>query len=102
MQVVPIGDMPSQTFTMMLGGQACRLRIVTRRGWLYLDLYILDVLIVAGARCLNQVRIVRDAYLGFVGDLMFQDTQGSNDPTSPGLGARFQLVYLEAADLAEQ
>jgi hypothetical protein len=44
---------------------------------------------------------VRSAYLGFVGDLCFFDTQGTEDPTSPGLGTRYLFVYLEAADLVD-
>ncbi len=100
MQTIPIADVPAQILSVSLGGQSCRLRIVTRRESMFLDLYIDDVLIVAGSICLNLVPIVRSAYLGFVGDLLFQDLQGTSDPLSPGLGSRFQLVYVEAADLA--
>ena len=39
------------------------------------------------------------SYLGFVGDLMFSDTQGTSDPSSPGLGTRYLLMYIEASDL---
>jgi hypothetical protein len=55
--------------------------------------------------CLNRKRLlVNRQYLGFVGDFMFVDTQpppGTNgeDPQWEGLGTRFQLVYIEAADL---
>ena len=44
-------------------------------------------------------RIVRDLYLGFVGDFIWFDTQGSSDPIYMGLGSRFILVYLAPADL---
>ena len=50
--------------------------------------------------CEDRNRIVRDLYLGFVGDLCFMDTQGTTDPVSPGLGLRYVLVYLDAFDLA--
>lgn len=66
---------------------------------LYLDLYVNDALIIGGVLCLNANVIVRDAYLGFTGDLAFYDTQGTSDPVSTGLGGRYVLMYLEAADL---
>lgn len=44
--------------------------------------------------------IVRSAYLGFIGDLAFIDTQGTSDPIYAGLGTRFQLVYLFPVDVA--
>lgn len=46
----------------------------------FLDLYVSDVLVIGGVICHNGVRIVRDAYLGFVGDLAVIDTTGTLDP----------------------
>ena len=100
MQNIPLNDAPSQILSVTLGGQACRLRLFTRDGALYLDLYIADVLTVSGAPCLRGVPVVRAAHLGLAGDLVFRDSQGLTDPSSPGLGSRYQLVYLEAAELA--
>ena len=76
----------------------------TSRTWLYpavvyFDLYVSNVLIVAGVACLNGVALVRSSYLGFVGDLAFYDTQGSSDPVYQGLGTRYQLVYLLPGDV---
>ena len=100
MQTFPLADVPSQILSVSAGSQSCRLRIFTRRADLYLDLYVADTLVLSGAPCRDGVPIVRDAYLGFIGDLMFVDTQGSSDPSTSGLGSRFSLVYCEAADLA--
>jgi hypothetical protein len=99
MLTIPLADVPSQVVSASLGGQSVRMRLFTRRSGLYLDLYVANTLVLAGARCMDAVPIVRDAYLGFVGDLMFIDSQGSDAPSSPGLGTRFSLVYAEAADL---
>jgi hypothetical protein len=66
---------------------------------LFCDLSVNNVLIIGGVLCFNLNRIVRDLYLGFVGDLMFSDTQGTSDPLSPGLGSRYQLFYLTLTDL---
>ena len=100
MQTIPLTDVPSQTLYVVLAGQSCRIDVYLRATGLYVDLYRDDVVLVAGSLCVNGVRIVRDAYLGFTGDLTFIDVQGVEAPTSPGLGTRFLLVYLEAADLA--
>lgn len=67
---------------------------------LYLDLFVNGVPVVNGVVCQNLNRVVRMEYLAFIGDLMWQDTQGANDPISPGLGARFLFCYLEANDVA--
>ncbi len=66
---------------------------------LFVDVYLGPTLVIGGVICENRNRIVRSAYLGFVGDLAFVDSQGSEDPVYTGLGGRWQLVYLEEADL---
>lgn len=99
MQTVPLTAVASQTLNAVLGNQNCTLNIYTLSTGLFMDVLINNAPILSGALCLNQVSIIRDAYLGFVGDLVFTDTQGANDPDYTGLGSRYQLIYLEAADL---
>lgn len=100
MQTIPIADVPSQTLNSSLAGQSCRIELYLRHSGLYVDLYRDDALIVGGSICVNGVRVVRDAYRGFSGDLLFIDTLGVDDPTTPGIGSRFSLIYLSAADIA--
>lgn len=95
-QVVPLLAVPSQTLTVRLGSQPCTLHVYQKSTGLYVDLYASDVLIIGGVVARNGVRIVRDAYLGFVGDLAFADTQGADDPESTGLGTRWILAYVGA------
>jgi hypothetical protein len=97
---VPIQAVPAQTFTTTLGNQNCRINIYQKNTGLFLDLYVNDALIIGGVICQNANPIVRDAYLGFIGDLAFLDLQGTTDPVSTGLGSRYSLIYLEASDLA--
>lgn len=99
MQTVPLTAMPSQTLNAVLGNQNCTLNVYTLSTGLFIDVLINGIAVISGVLCLNQVRTVRDAYLGFVGDLIFTDTQGTNDPDYTGLGSRYQLIYLEADDL---
>ena len=99
MQTVPIQAVANQTLQVQLGTQACSLNIYQQTYGLYVDVYVNNVLIIAGVIAENLNRIVRSVYLGFVGDFAFVDTQGSSDPIYTGLGDRYQLIYLEPADL---
>lgn len=99
MLTVQIQDVFSQVVNVQLGGQSCTLNIYQKSTGLFIDVLVNNVQIVGGVICQNINRIVRDLYLGFIGDLVFYDTQGNNDPSSPGLGTRYQLVYLTPTDL---
>jgi len=99
MKTVPLSQVPSQTLKTTLDDQNCTIKVYTLSTGLYMDLSVDGSPILTGALCLNKVRIVREAYLGFVGDLAFMDTQGSADPVYTGLGSRFVLLYLEPSDL---
>ena len=99
MQTLPLTASPSQTLNAVLGNQNCTLNVYTLSMGLFIDVLINGNAVISGVLCLNQVRIVRDEYLGFLGDLVFTDTQGTNDPDYTGLGSRYQLIYLEASDL---
>lgn len=101
MQVIPTQPIPNQTLQAQLNGQACTIDIFQYAYGLFLTLTIGTAPpIVASVIGENLNRIVRDLYLGFVGDLSFVDTQGQSNPIYTGLGSRWQLVYLTPADLA--
>lgn len=100
MQTIPLLDTYAQSFKVTLGGQPCQIELAQKSTGMFLSLSINDAPIVTGVACRNMTRMVRSDYLGFVGDLAFLDTQGNEDPSSPGLGTRFVLQYLEASDLA--
>ena len=100
MQIVPIIDTASQTLRATLGGQSCTVNVYQKSTGLYCDVYVADVLVIGGVVCENVNRIVRDPYLGLIGDLLFLDTHGASNPATPGLGSRFVLIYMTAADVA--
>ncbi|MCY1196905.1 hypothetical protein D9M72_82610 [compost metagenome] len=66
---------------------------------LFLDLMVNHDPVAMAVLCHDRVRLIREVYSGFVGDLAFVDTQGREAPTYTGFGGRFQLMYLEASDL---
>lgn len=99
MQIIPLASVPSQDLTVQLDSQNCQIAVYTLNTGLYLDLSIDNAPVIIGALCHDRCLLVRQAYLGFVGDLSFIDTQGTDDPVYTGLGDRWSLLYLEPADL---
>jgi hypothetical protein len=63
---------------------------------LFVDVYVNDALVIGGVAARNDDPIVRSAYLGFLGDLYFHDTQGASDPTYGTLGTSHVLLYAGA------
>lgn len=92
--VIPISASPSQTFDVALAGQTCTVSLDWRDGYgMFLSLMIGDSSICYGRICLDRVPIIRRVGSGLAGDLMFQDTQGVEDPRPDGLGSRWELIY---------
>lgn len=99
MMLIPIQALPNQNLQVQLANQPCTIELIQTAYGLICNLYISSTLIIGGVLCENLNRIVRSLYLGFIGDLVFNDTQGTSDPDYTGLGMRYQLIYLEASDL---
>lgn len=120
MITVPLADVPAQSLNITLDGQAVTLNLYTlpRSAQWYslgqpntyqqpgqINTLFMDVLfggnpVLTCIQCGNLQRLLEATqYTPFVGDFVFVDTQASADPVSPGLGTRYQLIYLEAADL---
>ena len=97
--IVPLKAVPSQTMQILLGGQSCDLTIFQLDYGLFMTVAIAGQDVINSVICRNLNRIVRSLYLGFSGDFVFQDTQGTDDPVYTGLGTRFLLYYLSAAEL---
>jgi hypothetical protein len=97
--IVPLTATASQSLQIVLSNQSCQLNVYQKFFGLFMDVSVNDSLIIGGVICQNDNRIVRDLYLGFIGDFAFFDTQGGNDPVSTGLGSRYQLWYLTPTDL---
>lgn len=92
-QIIPIIAVPYQSFTIQLGTQNCAINLYQLSTGLFFDLTVNNQNIVNTMICLNLVGLVRDEYNGFIGQLAFVDTEGTNDPSYDGLGSRYQLIY---------
>lgn len=99
MLVIPLTAVPNQVEVVPLDGNSVQLAVNQRSNGLYIDVFMNGLPIVLGVICENLNRIIRGRYLGFPGELFFDDTQGTDDPDYTGLGARFQLFYIEASEI---
>lgn len=100
MQTVPLQPVPAQQLQIVLGGQNCQIAVYQKMSGLYVDLNSNGDDISVGVIARDVVPLTV-SYSGFIGNLLFTDTQGSQDPTYEGLGSRYQLVYLTADEYAQ-
>lgn len=106
MLTIPLQAEPSQIVNVVLANQPCTIDVYQKDTGLFLDLYVNSGLIIGGVACRYWTRMVRNIYLGFAGDLAWLDTQGVPgsqvnpplDPTYDGIGSRYFLMYLTAAE----
>ena len=96
MLTIPLAAVPSQSLSVSVAQQSVGLRIYQKSSGLFLDLFIAGSPIMSGVLCRDLVYLVREAYLGFTGDLTFMDTEGGDDPQYSGLGTRWLLLYIES------
>ena len=100
MLTIPTQAVPSQQLQVVLANQNCQIAIYQKQQGLFVDLNVGGTDISTGVLALDAVPLTWN-YSGFAGNLVIVDTQGSDDPTYDGLGSRYQLVYLTAAEYAE-
>lgn len=94
---IPLLATPSQQFSVILGGQNCQIAIYQKTTGLYFDLTLNDVSVVRAVICKTNNLMLYNHYSGFVGNLIFIDLQGSDDPQYGGLGVRWQLIYTDVS-----
>lgn len=99
MVLIPLQPVPNQSFNVNLNGQYCTLSFYTLSTGFYFDLSVNNIPVLHGVMCVNGTLLIRQTYLGFIGDLAFNDTQGNTDPVYTGLGTRYQLAYFAPSDL---
>jgi hypothetical protein len=99
MLIIPVTSVAAQTLNVVLGGQSCTINLYQKRDVMLCDLLVGATTVMSAVVCHDRVKLVRYPYLGFVGDLVFIDMQGTSDPDYTELGTRYIFCYLEASDL---
>ena len=100
MQSVPLQPVPSQSTKVILGGQNCQILIYQKPQGCFVDVSVNGVDVAVATIARDAVPLISREYAGFIGNLIFIDTQGSDDPSYEGLGDRWTLVYLTAEEYA--
>jgi hypothetical protein len=98
-QVIPLQPVPNQTTQVILNNQSCQIDIWQSPDAMFFSLSVNDGEVVSGQICQNLNLLIRAPYLGFDGDFLFTDTQGSSDPIYTGLGTRYLLFYYASNEL---
>lgn len=86
MLIVPLQAVPNQTVRVQMNGQLCQVNVYQKPAGLFMDLLVDNSPMVMGVICERNNRIVRDAYLGFVGDMAWIDTQAKPTRSMKGSG----------------
>ena len=99
---IPIQAVPSQQLQVVLAGQNVQIAIYEKQAQgLFVDINVNGVDIITAVIAEDANPLNSRTYEPFAGNLVFLDTQGNNDPDWIGLGSRYQLVYLTAAEYDE-
>lgn len=98
MIIVSLVSTPSQAVKIVLGGQKCDIAVYQKTTGLFFDLRVKGKSIVNAVICRDGVGLVTQSHLGFSGNLVFGDMQGSDDPDYTGIGTRFFLFYKESGE----
>lgn len=105
--IISLSKIAVQTCQVTLNQQDTRLFIDTKtiqengdEKATFIDVFLDSQPIILGMLCRDRVPIIQLKYLGFQGDLMFYDKQGTSDPLFYGFSDRFILVYDDEAKLS--
>jgi len=91
--LIPLSAVPSQSLSVLLGGQNCQINVYSKSTGLYIDLAVDNAPIMQCQLCVDRVQMAGRQYLDFVGYLEFVDTLGTSNPVYTGLGGQYVLVY---------
>ena len=95
---IPLQSVPSQIVKIVLGGQNVQIAVYQKDEGIFVDVNSGGTDIVIAVLAHNGVPIVCREYTGFLGNLMFIDTQGESDPAYAGIGSRYQLIYMDQTE----
>lgn len=98
MERIPLQNIPSQTFSVVLDDQYCTISIYWKQEYLYLDLWVNDILIRQGAICQNLADVLQGSATGFSGSLHFYDLEGDRRPSYDALDSRYIFIYVPESE----
>lgn len=94
MLTITLQAIPAQITRLVLDNQNFQIYLYTTNNGLLIDVSVNGNEIANGIICCNGIPLICATYLDVKGNLVFIDTQGSDNPVYTGIGTRFQLIYL--------
>jgi hypothetical protein len=99
MLLIPLKPVPNQNLSITLGGQNCFIELDTKLERLYFSIHVNNQPIITNVLCHDRNLLVDGAYHGFIGNLFFEDLNGTTEPVYAGLMTRYALMYADASEL---
>ena len=99
---LPLQTVASQTLLVQLNGQNTQISVYQKFTGIFSDVYVDTNPLLLGVRGMNLRLWFMNTYLGFIGDFVWFDNQGTSDPFYQGFAPaspRFSLIYLLPADI---
>jgi len=100
-QSLPLQVSSNQQLRATLSNQQCIIELNDTQFGLFFSLNVGGVNIVNSVLSYNKTLLIAAVYTGFIGNFMFNDTQGTSDPTWQGLGTQYELLYLDVDSVAQ-
>lgn len=97
--VVPLSAVPSQKMQIVINNQDVTLTIAQRGSNVYADISVGTTIVRSGAICLDRVPILQPSTTTFIGNLIFIDMSGHNNPDWREYGSRYMLIYYTDDEL---
>ena len=97
---IPLQAVPNQTVKVSLSGQNVILNINSSSYGIFVTVNVNNVDFVESILACHASPLIAAYYEGFAGNLIFFDTQGTDNPVYTGLGTRWLLTYMDATDFA--
>ena len=93
-----IGEIPltkdvNQEFQIILNGQNCTIGVFQKDETVFVNLWVNSKPIFLGISALDRVGIKLSDYMDFLGQLWFEDKNGTQNPNFNGFGDRYSFYY---------
>ena len=90
---IPLTAEPSQQFQIVLNGQNCTIGVYQKDETVFVDLWVDSEPIFLGISALDRVGLKISDYMNFIGQLWFEDKNGTQNPDYTGFSDRYTLYY---------
>ena len=96
---IPLQNIPNQELSIILNNQECNIRLIQRNKKMYLSLWIGDDEVWSGLICHDRLPMAQSRTYSLIGNLVFVDTEGAEDPQYNRLGERWRLLYFTSDEI---